>query len=129
MRYTRHYPDTADAENHYLAFFDAVADSQAALVAHWMSIGFIHGVMNTDNMAISGETIDYGPCAFMDSYAPGTVFSSIDTRGRYAYANQPLILSWNMARLGETLIPLVYPDKDRAIISTDRGAPTRATAL
>ena len=111
----RHYPDTADAENHYLAFFDAVADSQAALVARWMSIGFIHGVMNTDNMTISGETIDYGPCAFMDSYAPGTVFSSIDTRGRYAYANQPLILSWNMARLGETLIPLVYPDKDRAI--------------
>ena len=112
---TRHYPDTANAENHYLAFFDAITDSQAALVARWMSIGFIHGVMNTDNMTISGETIDYGPCAFMDSYAPNTVFSSIDTQGRYAYANQPLILSWNMARLGETLIPLAYPDKDRAI--------------
>ena len=111
----RHYPDKADEENPYLAFFNAVADSQAALVAHWMSIGFIHGVMNTDNMAISGETIDYGPCAFMDTYAPGTVFSSIDTGGRYAYANQPLILSWNMARLAETLIPLISPDKDRAI--------------
>ncbi len=112
----RHYPGTADAENKYLAFFDAVAESQAALVARWMSIGFIHGVMNTDNMAISGETIDYGPCAFMDSYAPGTVFSSIDTHGRYAYANQPLILSWNMARLGETLIPLICPNKERAIV-------------
>jgi uncharacterized protein YdiU (UPF0061 family) len=111
----RHYPDTANSENPYLAFFSAVAEAQAELVAHWMSIGFIHGVMNTDNMAISGETIDYGPCAFMDSYAPGTVFSSIDTSGRYAYANQPLILSWNMARLAETLIPLVYPDEDRAI--------------
>jgi len=111
---TRHYPDTGDAENRYLAFFDAVANSQATLIARWMSIGFIHGVMNTDNMTISGETIDYGPCAFMDSYAPGTVFSSIDTQGRYAYANQPLILAWNMARFGETLIPLVHPDKDRA---------------
>jgi len=111
----RHYPETADTENQYLAFFDAVAESQAALVARWMSIGFIHGVMNTDNVAISGETIDYGPCAFMDSYAPGTVFSSIDTHGRYAYANQPLILSWNMARLGETLIPLIHPNKEQAI--------------
>jgi len=112
---TRHYPDTADAENPYLAFFAAVADAQAALVTGWMSIGFIHGVMNTDNMTISGETIDYGPCAFMDTYAPGTVFSSIDARGRYAYANQPEILSWNLTRLAETLIPLVDPDKDRAI--------------
>ena len=111
---TRHYPDTAGAENCYLAFFDAVANSQATLIARWMSVGFIHGVMNTDNMTISGETIDYGPCAFMDSYAPGTVFSSIDTQGRYAYANQPLILAWNMARFGETLMPLVYPDKDQA---------------
>ncbi len=111
----RHYPDIADAENPYLAFFAAVTDAQADLVARWMSIGFIHGVMNTDNMTISGETIDYGPCAFMDNYAQGTVFSSIDQHGRYAYANQPEILIWNLARLAETLIPLVDPDKDRAI--------------
>ena len=111
----RHYPDTADAENPYLAFFAAVTDAQAALVAGWMNIGFIHGVMNTDNMAISGETLDYGPCAFMDTYAPGTVFSSIDRQGRYAYGNQPAILSWNLTRLAETLVPLVDPDKDRAI--------------
>ena len=111
----RHYPDTANAENPYLEFFAAVTDAQAALVARWMNIGFIHGVMNTDNMTISGETIDYGPCAFMDSYAPGTVFSSIDQHGRYAYANQPAILSWNLTRLAETLIRFVDPDKDRAI--------------
>jgi serine/tyrosine/threonine adenylyltransferase len=111
----RHYPDTADAENPYLAFFAAVADSQAALVARWMSIGFIHGVMNTDNMTISGETIDYGPCAFMDKYAASTVFSSIDQYGRYAYANQPEILTWNLARLAETLIPHVDTKKERAI--------------
>jgi serine/tyrosine/threonine adenylyltransferase len=111
----RHYPDTADVENPYLAFFAAVADAQAALVAHWMNIGFIHGVMNTDNMTISGETIDYGPCAFMDRYAAGTVFSSIDQYGRYAYANQPEILTWNLARLAETLIPHVDTKKERAI--------------
>ena len=111
----RHYPDTAGTENPYLTFFAAVTDAQAALVAHWMNVGFIHGVMNTDNMTISGETIDYGPCAFMDTYAPSTVFSSIDTHGRYAYANQPSILSWNLARLAETLIPLVDTDQDRAI--------------
>ena len=111
----RHYPETADAENQYLAFFAAVADAQASLVAGWMNIGFIHGVMNTDNMTISGETIDYGPCAFMDTYAPDTVFSSIDRQGRYAYANQSVILSWNLTRLAETLVPLVDPDQDRAI--------------
>ena len=111
----RHYPDTADAENPYLAFFAAVADAQAALIAGWMAVGFIHGVMNTDNMTISGETIDYGPCAFMDTYAPGTVFSSIDQHGRYAYANQPEILSWNLTRLAETLIPLVDVDNTRAV--------------
>jgi uncharacterized protein YdiU (UPF0061 family) len=111
----RHYPDTADAENPYLAFFAAVADAQASLVAHWMNFGFIHGVMNTDNMTISGETIDYGPCAFMDRYAASTVFSSIDQYGRYAYANQPEILTWNLARLAETLIPHVDTNKDRAI--------------
>ena len=111
----RHYPDTAEAENPYLAFFAAVADAQAALVARWMNIGFIHGVMNTDNTTISGETIDYGPCAFMDRYAPSTVFSSIDQHGRYAYANQPDILTWNLARLAETLIPFVDSNKERAI--------------
>ena len=111
----RHYPDTSDAENPYLAFFAAVADAQAALVARWMNIGFIHGVMNTDNMTISGETIDYGPCAFMDKYAASTVFSSIDQYGRYAYANQPEILTWNLARLAETLIPHVDTNKEKAI--------------
>ena len=111
----RHYPDTAEAENPYLAFFAAVSDAQAALVAGWMNTGFIHGVMNTDNMTISGETIDYGPCAFMDTYVPGTVFSSIDRHGRYAYANQPEILLWNLTRFAETLIPLVDPDKNRAM--------------
>jgi serine/tyrosine/threonine adenylyltransferase len=111
----RHYPDTFEAENPCLAFFAAVADAQSALVARWMNIGFIHGVMNTDNMTISGETIDYGPCAFMDRYAAGTVFSSIDQNGRYAYANQPEILIWNLTRLAETLIPFVDPDKDKAI--------------
>lgn len=111
----RHYPHTASAENSYLAFFEAVADAQASLVARWMSIGFIHGVMNTDNMTISGETIDYGPCAFMDRYSPDTVFSSIDRQGRYAYGNQPAILSWNLIRLAETLIRFVDPEKDRAI--------------
>ncbi len=111
----RHYPDTAEADNPYLAFFAAVADAQAALVARWMNIGFIHGVMNTDNTTISGETIDYGPCAFMDNYARGTVFSSIDRGGRYAYANQPEILIWNLARLAETLIPLVDSKKERAV--------------
>ena len=111
----RHDPDLARAENPYLAFLDAVIGRQAALIAQWMGIGFIHGVMNTDNMAISGETIDYGPCAFMEGYAPGTVFSSIDHTGRYAYANQPLILGWNLARLAETLVPLIAPDPDRAV--------------
>lgn len=110
----RHYPDTADAENPYLAFFAAVTNAQASLVAKWMHVGFIHGVMNTDNMTISGETLDYGPCAFMDTYAPGTVFSSIDRQGRYAYANQPAILPWNLTRFAETLVPLVDPDQDRA---------------
>ncbi len=111
----RHYPAARDADNPYLEFFMAVARAQALLVAEWMSIGFIHGVMNTDNTTISGETIDYGPCAFMDVYHPDTVFSSIDLRGRYAYANQPSILTWNLARLAETLITLVDPNQDRAV--------------
>ena len=110
----RHYPQIKDDDNPYLAFFDAVADVQSALVAKWMGVGFIHGVMNTDNMTISGETIDYGPCAFMDAYSPKTVFSSIDTQGRYAFGNQPSILVWNLARLAETLIPLIDPNKKEA---------------
>lgn len=103
--------DPADA----LGFFRAVSERQARLVAQWMSVGFVHGVMNTDNMTISGETIDYGPCAFMDRYDPRTVFSSIDHGGRYAYGNQPAIGQWDLARLAETLIPLVDPDADRAV--------------
>ena len=101
----RHYPGLG-----YLEFFEAVVDAQARLVASWMLVGFIHGVMNTDNMAISGETIDYGPCAFMDRFDPATVFSSIDHMGRYAYGNQPAIAQWNLARLGETLLPLLGDD-------------------
>ncbi|KAF0116973.1 MAG: hypothetical protein FD150_63 [Rhodobacteraceae bacterium] len=117
----RHYPDLLYAENPYLAFLDAVIATQARLIAGWMGLGFIHGVMNTDNMAISGETIDYGPCAFMEAYAPGTVFSSIDHQGRYAYANQPLILGWNLARLAETLIPVLDPNHEKSIeIANDR---------
>ena len=111
----RHDPDLLRATNPTLAFLDAVIDRQVRLIAEWMGLGFIHGVMNTDNMAISGETIDYGPCAFMEGYGPGTVFSSIDHQGRYAYANQPVILGWNLARLAETLVPLIDPDPDRAV--------------
>jgi uncharacterized protein YdiU (UPF0061 family) len=111
----RHYPELKGRTAPYLELLERVCDRQAALVASWMHVGFIHGVMNTDNMAISGETIDYGPCAFMDYYDPATVFSSIDTRGRYAYANQPSIAQWNLARLAETLLPLIDEDNNRAI--------------
>ncbi len=111
----RHHPDALEAENPYLAFFEAVVDAQASLVARWMLVGFIHGVMNTDNMTISGETIDYGPCAFMDAFDPATVFSSIDRGGRYAYGNQPPIAQWNLARLAETLLPLFDVESDTAI--------------
>ncbi len=111
----RHYPDLKGDANSYLALLESVCESQAALIASWMHVGFIHGVMNTDNMAISGETIDYGPCAFMDRYDPATVFSSIDTQGRYAYGNQPRIAQWNLARLAETLLPLIDADEKRAI--------------
>ncbi|MDQ3721787.1 MAG: YdiU family protein [Actinomycetota bacterium] len=110
----RHHPRAAEAGNPYLAFFEAVVDAQASLIARWMLVGFIHGVMNTDNMTISGETIDYGPCAFMDAYDRATVFSSIDRGGRYAYANQPHIAQWNLARLAETLLPLFHADADTA---------------
>jgi uncharacterized protein YdiU (UPF0061 family) len=111
----RHYPEAAEAENPYLEFYRRVIDAQASLVARWMLVGFVHGVMNTDNMTISGETIDYGPCAFMDTFDPATVFSSIDHAGRYAYGNQPGIAQWNLARLGETLLPLFDDDTDAAV--------------
>ncbi len=112
----RHYPGAAQARRiRYRAFLDAVVAAQAELIARWLLIGFIHGVMNTDNCAISGETIDYGPCAFMDEYDPATVFSSIDHGGRYAYGNQPRIAQWNLARLAETLLPLLGPDEDAAM--------------
>ncbi len=113
MEYTiaRHYPGAEGA----LGLFDAVVAGQARLVAQWMGLGFVHGVMNTDNMALSGETIDYGPCAFLDAYAPGTVFSSIDRRGRYAFANQPGIMAWNLSRLAEALLPFIDSDEARAV--------------
>jgi serine/tyrosine/threonine adenylyltransferase len=111
----RHYPDARGADVPALAVLKAVAQRQAALIADWMLVGFIHGVMNTDNMAISGETIDYGPCAFMDEYHPNKVFSSIDQNGRYAYANQPVIAQWNLARFAETLLPLIDADSDKAV--------------
>ena len=110
----RHHPDASEADNPYLALFERVVDVQASLVADWMLVGFIHGVMNTDNMTISGETIDYGPCAFMDAFDPSRVFSSIDYAGRYAYGNQPRIAQWNLARLAETLLPLLDADTERA---------------
>ena len=111
----RHYPEFANTEIPYIAALKAVIERQAALVAKWLHVGFIHGVMNTDNMALSGETIDYGPCAFMDAYDPATVFSSIDRHGRYAYGNQPEIAQWNIARLAEALLPLLHPDKTQAV--------------
>jgi len=111
----RHFPDLAAAGNPYLALLEAVMDRQAALVARWLLVGFIHGVMNTDNMALCGETIDYGPCAFMDTYDPNTVFSSIDYNGRYAYGRQPQIAQWNLARFAETLLPLIHEDPQAAV--------------
>ncbi|WP_437339936.1 protein adenylyltransferase SelO [Mycobacterium asiaticum] len=111
----RHHPEAADAEQPYLALFEAVVGVQAALIARWMLVGFIHGVMNTDNMTISGETIDYGPCAFMEAYDPDTVFSSIDAWGRYAYGNQPTIAAWNLARFAETLLPLLGEDVNASV--------------
>jgi uncharacterized protein YdiU (UPF0061 family) len=111
----RHYPHAADADRPYRALLDAVIAAQAELVARWLRIGFIHGVMNTDNMSIAGETIDYGPCAFMDTYDPATVFSSIDRQGRYAYGNQPKLALWNLTRLAETLLPLLNDQEDAAI--------------
>ncbi len=112
---SRHYAAAAKTGNPYLALFEAVAAGQASLVAQWMLVGFVHGVMNTDNMTISGETIDYGPCAFMEAYDPATVYSSIDTGGRYAYGNQPVAAEWNLARLAEALIPLFHRDQEQAV--------------
>ena len=111
----RHYPAAADAAQPYVALFEAVVEAQAALVARWMLVGFVHGVMNTDNTSISGETLDYGPSAFMDAYDPATVFSSIDYGGRYAFGNQPSIVHWNLARLGEAMLALFADELDPAV--------------
>jgi len=117
----RHYPELRSSTDQALDFFEATMQRQAELIAKWMHVGFIHGVMNTDNMAISGETIDYGPCAFMDTYSELTVFSSIDHQGRYAYGRQPYIAQWNLARLVEALLPLIHSDPDSAVrIATER---------
>ncbi|MBU8881239.1 YdiU family protein [Bacillus sp. FJAT-29790] len=111
----RHFPDIEAAEDRYLSLLQEVIKRQAELIAKWQLVGFIHGVMNTDNMTISGETIDYGPCAFMDAYDPATVFSSIDIQGRYAYGNQPFIAGWNLARFAETLLPLLHDNQEQAV--------------
>lgn len=111
----RHFPDIEADESRYLSLLQEVVKRQAELIAQWQLVGFIHGVMNTDNMTISGETIDYGPCAFMDAYDPATVFSSIDRQGRYAYGNQPVIGGWNLARFAESLLPLLHDDEDQAV--------------
>lgn len=111
----RHYPELAGAEHPARALLAAVVERQAELIARWLSVGFVHGVMNTDNMAISGETIDYGPCAFIDAYEPAAVFSSIDAQGRYAFGNQPRIAQWNLARFAEALLPLLHPEEERAL--------------
>ena len=112
---TRHHPGAAEAEQPYLALFQAVVAAQASLVARWMLVGFVHGVMNTDNMTISGETIDYGPCAFLDAFDPATVYSSIDETGRYAYRNQPVMAEWNLTRLAESLLPLFHEEQEQAV--------------
>lgn len=111
----RHFPQLAGAPNAPLALLSAVVERQAELIARWMLVGFVHGVMNTDNMAVSGETIDYGPCAFMEAFDPATVFSSIDTHGRYAYGNQPPIAAWNLTRFAETLVPVIDDDEQKAV--------------
>ena len=112
----RHFPEITDAaDSRHIAFFRAVMHRQCALIAKWLHVGFIHGVMNTDNMALSGETIDYGPCAFMDVYDPATVFSSIDRQGRYAYGKQPEIARWNLARLAEAMLPILHKDEKTAV--------------
>jgi uncharacterized protein YdiU (UPF0061 family) len=128
----RHYPDAAGADNLALALIDRVATAQAGLIASWLGIGFVHGVMNTDNCAISGETLDYGPCAFLDEFDPRKKFSSIDHGGRYAFGNQPRIAQWNLARLAEALLPLLAEDEEEAVRlateAVDRFAPAFETA-
>ena len=111
----RHFPDRAESEYPALGLLEEVMERQASLIAHWMRVGFVHGVMNTDNMALSGETIDYGPCAFVDAYDPAAVFSSIDRFGRYAFGQQSRIAAWNLARFAEALLPILHPDQDTAI--------------
>ncbi|MGO4190143.1 YdiU family protein [Arthrobacter sp. YAF17] len=111
----RHFPAAAEAGNPYVALLQAVIGAQASLVARWMLVGFVHGVMNTDNMTISGETIDYGPCAFLDAFDPAAVYSSIDETGRYAYRNQPLVAEWNLTRLAEALLPLFHEEQEQAV--------------
>jgi len=113
----RHFPEITAVENKYAQFLEKVIDSQASLISQWMQVGFIHGVMNTDNMSICGETIDYGPCAFMNNYDPGTVFSSIDSKGRYAFGNQAPIAHWNLYRLAEALLPLINADEVQSIVT------------
>ncbi len=123
----RHYPQAGNAPNRYRAFLDLVIARQAALVAKWLLVGFIHGVMNTDNMSIAGETIDYGPCAFMDAYNPSQVYSSIDQMGRYAYGNQPHMAQWNLARLAEALLPLLADDEKSAVKEAQEAIDTFPT--
>ena len=125
----RHYPDAARSERPYRALLDAVIQRQAELIAKWMLVGFIHGVMNTDNMSVAGETIDYGPCAFMDAYDPLAVFSAIDRQGRYAYSRQPSIGVWNLARLAECLLPLLSNDMDAAIAEAEQVLDAYQTAF
>ncbi|MEZ5979652.1 MAG: YdiU family protein [Planctomycetota bacterium] len=125
----RHFPELVGADDRYLRLLEGVRDRQAALVAKWMQIGFVHGVMNTDNTSISGETIDYGPCAFMDRHDPATVFSSIDRNGRYAYGNQPYVAAWNLSRFAETLLPLVDDDRERAIARATESVEAFAPAF
>jgi uncharacterized protein YdiU (UPF0061 family) len=120
----RHYPDAATHDQPYRAMFELVVARQAELVAKWLLVGFIHGVMNTDNTSIAGETIDYGPCAFLDAYHPETVFSSIDQQGRYAYGNQPRIATWNLARFAETLLPLFSDDTETALAQANESLGT-----
>ena len=117
LNYTieRHFPNLIESKNKALDFLYLIIDQQAELITNWMRVGFIHGVMNTDNVALSGETIDYGPCAFMDHYDPLTVFSSIDHQGRYSFANQPIIAQWNLARLAETILPLISDNNEKAL--------------
>ena len=129
----RHHPAAADAQQPYLALYEAVVAAQAQLVARWMQVGFVHGVLNTDNVTLSGESIDFGPCAFLDAYDPATVYSSIDTAGRYAFGNQPVVTEWNLARLAEALLPLFSDDQEQAVAlavpALERFRPQYAAAM